>query len=44
MTHVYLPSESQRKLMELARQALEDFVRGIEREREQIDDPYLAEP
>ena len=41
MTHVYLPSESQRKLMELSRQALEDFVRGIEREREQIDDPYL---
>jgi AMMECR1 domain-containing protein len=27
--------------MELSRQALEDFVRGIEREREQIDDPYL---
>jgi AmmeMemoRadiSam system protein A len=41
MMHVYLPSESQRKLMELSRQALEDFVRGMEREREQIDDPYL---
>jgi len=41
MTHVYLPSESQRKLIELSRQALEGFVRGIEREREQIDDPYL---
>ena len=41
MTHVYLPSESQRKLMELSRQALEDFVRGIKRQREQVDDPYL---
>jgi AmmeMemoRadiSam system protein A len=41
MTNVYLPSESQRKLMELSRQTLEDFVRGIERQREEIDDPHL---
>ena len=27
--------------MELARQALEDIVLGIEREREEINDPYL---
>jgi uncharacterized protein len=41
MTNVYLPPGSQRKLMELSRQALENFVRGIKRQREQIDDPYL---
>jgi AmmeMemoRadiSam system protein A len=41
MTNVYLPPESQRKLIELSRQALEDIVLGIEREREQINDPYL---
>ncbi len=41
MTNVYLPSESQRKLMELSRLALENFVRGIKRQREEIDDPYL---
>ena len=41
MTNVYLPSESQRKLIELSRLALENFVRGIKRQREEIDDPYL---
>ena len=41
MTNVYLPSESQRKLMELSRQVLEDFVRGLKREKEPVDDPYL---
>jgi uncharacterized protein len=41
MTNVYLPSASQKKLIELSRQVLEGFVRGIEREREEIDDPYL---
>jgi uncharacterized protein len=41
MTNVYLPPESQRKLIEVSRQALEDFVRRIRREKEQIDDPYL---
>lgn len=41
MTNVYLPSESQTKLIELSRQALEDIVLGIEREREQSNDPYL---
>jgi hypothetical protein len=41
MTNVYLPSESQRKLIQLSRQALEEFVRGIKRQREEVDDPYL---
>lgn len=41
MTNVYLPPESQRKLIELSRRALEDIVLGIEREREEINDPYL---
>ena len=41
MTHVYLPSESQRKLIQLSRQALEEFVRGVKRQREEVDDPYL---
>ena len=41
MTNVYLPSESQKNLLELARQALEDVVLGIEREKKQIHDPYL---
>lgn len=41
MTNVYLPPESQRKLIELSRQVLEDCVRRIDRQKEQIDDPYL---
>jgi AmmeMemoRadiSam system protein A len=41
MTNVYLPLESQRKLIELSRQALEDVVFGLEREREKVSDPYL---
>lgn len=41
MTNVYLPLESQRKLMELSRQALEEIVLGIKREREPVNDPYL---
>jgi AmmeMemoRadiSam system protein A len=38
---VYLPPESQRKLIELARCTLQHFVRGGERQTEDIDDPYL---
>jgi AmmeMemoRadiSam system protein A len=38
---VYLPPESQRKLMELSRCTLQNFVRGGERQSEDIDDPYL---
>jgi hypothetical protein len=38
---VYLPAESQHSLMHLARQTLEAFVRGAERERARIRDPYL---
>jgi uncharacterized protein len=38
---VYLPPESQRKLMELSRYALQHFVRGEERRPADIDDPYL---
>jgi AmmeMemoRadiSam system protein A len=38
---VYLPAESQQSLMHLARQTLEAFVRGTEREHGRIRDPYL---
>jgi AmmeMemoRadiSam system protein A len=38
---VYLPLESQHKLMNLARETLEAFVRGTERELARIHDPYL---
>ena len=41
MKSVYLPPESQKKLIELSRHALEDFVRRTERQRENIDDLYL---
>ncbi|HSF58003.1 MAG TPA: AmmeMemoRadiSam system protein A [Candidatus Binatia bacterium] len=41
MKDVYLPPESQRKLMELSRCTLQQFVRGAERQTEDIDDPYL---
>jgi AmmeMemoRadiSam system protein A len=41
MKDVYLPPESQRKLMELSRYALQHFVRGEERRPAYIDDPYL---
>jgi AmmeMemoRadiSam system protein A len=41
MGDVYLPLESQQKLMDLARQTLEHFVRGIERGPARIRDPYL---
>ncbi len=41
MKSVYLPPESQKKLIELSRHALEDFVRRSERRKENIDDLYL---
>ena len=44
MTNVYLPSESQKNLLELARQALEDVVLGIERREKTDPRSLLAEP
>ena len=41
MQDVYLPLESQRTLIELARRTLETFVLGVSREAESIDDTYL---
>ena len=41
MKEVYLPSDSQRTLMRLSRQALENFVRRIRRQAQEIEDPYL---
>jgi AmmeMemoRadiSam system protein A len=41
MKTVYLPPESQRKLMELSRHALEDFVQGTEWHKQEIEDAYL---
>jgi AmmeMemoRadiSam system protein A len=41
MDDVYLPPESQAKLLALARQRLEQFVLGLPRRAERIDDPYL---
>jgi len=41
MNDVYLPHGSQRTLMQLSRQRLEAFVRGIEQRTEAVDDPYL---
>ncbi|MGB7946041.1 MAG: AMMECR1 domain-containing protein, partial [Candidatus Binatia bacterium] len=41
MTTVYLPLASQRRLMELSRHTLVDFVRGAERQKHSIDDAYL---
>ncbi len=41
MSDVYLPLESQQKLMDLARQTLDHFVGGIERGPARIHDSYL---
>jgi len=41
MMDVYLPLESQKKLIELARRALESFVLGRARGEAAIADPYL---
>ncbi len=41
MGAIYLPFESRRRLLELARIALEDFVYGAKRQWGKVDDPYL---
>jgi AmmeMemoRadiSam system protein A len=43
MADVYLPLESQRRLVQVARQALETAVRGSSRAVISDDDPYLAQ-
>jgi AmmeMemoRadiSam system protein A len=42
MATIDLPPDSQKRLIELARATLEDFVCDIERAPEKIDDPYLV--
>ena len=41
MENVYIPPDSQKKLIHLSRQTLENFVLGRKREGEASDDPYL---
>jgi AmmeMemoRadiSam system protein A len=41
MKDVYLPSDSQRTLMRVSRQALDSFVRRLRHQTEDIADPYL---
>ena len=41
MEGVHVPSESQTRLVRIARWKLEDFVRGPQRPLETVDDPYL---
>jgi AmmeMemoRadiSam system protein A len=41
LPNVYIPSASQKRLLALARETLESFVRGIERPAEEIGDRYL---
>jgi AmmeMemoRadiSam system protein A len=41
MDDVYVPSESQKRLITIARQALEDFVRGGAQQVRELGDPYL---
>ena len=41
MATIELPPASQKRLIELARATLEDFVSDIEPAPAQIDDPYL---
>ena len=41
MDDVYLPVESQQKLIDLSRQTLNNFVRRIERQPAHIRDSYL---
>ena len=41
MDDVVVPPDSQRRLLRLARQTLEDFVRGAKRHAEEISDPHL---
>ena len=41
MGAIYLPFEPRRRLIELARSALEGFVYGAKRQWGKVDDPYL---
>ena len=41
MTEVYLPADSQKRLLQIARQTLTEFVRGRARAVSQPEDPYL---
>ncbi|MFQ5850225.1 MAG: AmmeMemoRadiSam system protein A [Candidatus Binatia bacterium] len=41
METVYIPFDSQRRLIELSRRTLENFVRGVEWQPDQTEDPYL---
>jgi AmmeMemoRadiSam system protein A len=41
MGDVFIPPDSQKRLLQLARQTLEDFVRGAERHVQEISDPSL---
>jgi AmmeMemoRadiSam system protein A len=41
MSEIAIPPESQRRLLQLSRRTLEDFVRGAGRRSEEINDPYL---
>ncbi|MGH7774388.1 MAG: AmmeMemoRadiSam system protein A [Candidatus Binatia bacterium] len=42
MEEVYIPPDSQRRLMDLSRQTLERFVRGQARQANNIEDSYLV--
>lgn len=41
MEGIHIPLDSQKKLVQLSRQTLERFVRGVEREPNDVNDPYL---
>ena len=41
MVEVHIPSASQKALLDLSRQTLEDFVRGSEPQPKKVEDPYL---
>ena len=41
MKPIYIPPDSQKRLIKLARQTLESFVLGSEREAERIDDTHI---
>ena len=41
MRAIYLPFDSQRRLIELSRMALDDLVYGAQRQAGQVEDPYL---
>lgn len=41
MEAIYIPPDSQKRLINLSRQTLESFVLGKERQLERIDDPHL---